>query len=112
MGIRRTASGPDLSRCCREASSRAVRRTGAPWRDVPERHGPWDRVNDLFRRRQRDGTWARIVTQLEAEADAKRLITWDVNTAAQVRQGLLQAAAHGRVRDQPPQAPPGRSHEV
>ncbi|MFJ5685729.1 transposase [Streptomyces sp. NPDC093099] len=39
-------------------------RTGAPWRDVPERYGPWDRVHDLFRRRQRDGTWARIVTQL------------------------------------------------
>ncbi|WP_436993577.1 transposase [Streptomyces sp. enrichment culture] len=25
-------------------------RTGAPWRDVPERHGPWDRVHDLLRR--------------------------------------------------------------
>ncbi|MFD7130860.1 transposase [Streptomyces sp. NPDC059894] len=36
-------------------------RTGAPRRDAPERHGPWDRVSDLFRRRQRDGTWARIV---------------------------------------------------
>ncbi|MEU7362600.1 transposase, partial [Streptomyces olivaceoviridis] len=22
-------------------------RTGAPWRDVPERYGPWDRVYDL-----------------------------------------------------------------
>ncbi|MGW2811227.1 transposase [Streptomyces sp. NPDC001450] len=21
-------------------------RTGAPWRDVPERYGPWDRVYD------------------------------------------------------------------
>ncbi|MER6781645.1 MULTISPECIES: transposase [unclassified Streptomyces] len=25
-------------------------RTGAPWRDVPERYGPWDRVYDLFRK--------------------------------------------------------------
>lgn len=25
-------------------------RTGAPWRDVPERFGPWDWVYDLFRR--------------------------------------------------------------
>ncbi|MFF8193198.1 transposase [Streptomyces bobili] len=39
-------------------------RTGAPWRDVPERYGPWDRVYDLFRRWQRDRTWARILTQL------------------------------------------------
>ncbi|WP_435883812.1 transposase [Streptomyces tanashiensis] len=27
--------------------------TGAPWRDVPERYGPWDRAYDLFRRWQR-----------------------------------------------------------
>ncbi|MEE4598783.1 transposase [Streptomyces sp. DSM 41524] len=39
-------------------------RTGAPWRDAPERCGPWDRVYDLFRRWQRDGTWARILTCL------------------------------------------------
>ncbi|WSR11837.1 transposase [Streptomyces sp. NBC_01207] len=25
-------------------------RPGHPWRDVPECHGPWDRVYDLFRR--------------------------------------------------------------
>ncbi|MER5893328.1 transposase [Streptomyces sp. NPDC001876] len=31
-------------------------RTGAPWRDVPERYGPWDRIYDSFRRWQRDGT--------------------------------------------------------
>ncbi|WP_308312683.1 transposase [Streptomyces sp. ISL-11] len=34
-------------------------RTGAPWRDVPERYGPWDRVYELFRRWQRNGTWNR-----------------------------------------------------
>ncbi|MFF4312679.1 hypothetical protein [Streptomyces sp. NPDC001507] len=32
---------------------------------MPERSGPWDRVYDLFRRRQRDGTRARILTQLQ-----------------------------------------------
>ncbi|MET4921354.1 hypothetical protein P3L51_03065 [Streptomyces sp. PSRA5] len=41
---------------------------------MPDRYGPWDRVYDLFRRWQRHGTWARIVTQLQAEADAKGLI--------------------------------------
>ncbi|MFJ6186253.1 hypothetical protein [Streptomyces sp. NPDC092295] len=35
---------------------------------MPERFGPWDRVHDLFRRRQCDGTWARIVTQLQSAA--------------------------------------------
>ncbi|MEU7225370.1 IS5 family transposase [Streptomyces chrestomyceticus] len=59
-------------------------RTGAPWHDVPERYGPWDRVYDLFRRWQRGGAWARIVIQLQAEADAKGLITWDVNVDSTV----------------------------
>ncbi|MET7802771.1 transposase, partial [Streptomyces decoyicus] len=54
-------------------------RTGAPWRDVPEQYGPWSRAYDLFRRWQRDGIWVRIVTQLQAQDDAKGLITWDVN---------------------------------
>ncbi|MFI8393080.1 IS5 family transposase, partial [Streptomyces sp. NPDC085540] len=76
-------------------------RTGAPWRDVPERYGPWDRVYDLFRRWQRDGTWARIHTQLQAEADAKGLITWDVNvdsTVCRAHQHAAGAAKRGTSR--------------
>ncbi|MFF9908969.1 IS5 family transposase [Streptomyces sp. NPDC013457] len=67
-------------------------RTGAPWRDVPERYGPWDRVYELFRRWQRDGTWARILTQLQAEADAKGLITWEVNVDSTVCRAHQHAA--------------------
>ncbi|MFJ2909983.1 transposase [Streptomyces sp. NPDC087228] len=52
---------------------------GAPWRDVPERYGPWETVYGLFRRWQRDGTWHRIFEQLQARADAEGLITWDVS---------------------------------
>ncbi|MEU9298603.1 IS5 family transposase [Streptomyces sp. NPDC048266] len=67
-------------------------RTGAPWRDVPERYGPWDRVYDLFRRWQRDGTWTRILAQLQAEADAKGLITWEVNVDSTVCRAHQHAA--------------------
>ncbi|MET9640855.1 IS5 family transposase [Streptomyces virginiae] len=67
-------------------------RTGAPWRDVPERYGPWERVYDLFRCWQRDGTWARILTQLQAAADAKGLITWDVNVDSTVCRAHQHAA--------------------
>jgi transposase len=63
-----------------------------PWRDVPERYGPWGRVYDLFRRWQRDGTWARTLTQLQAEADAKGLITWDVNVDSTVCRAHRHAA--------------------
>ncbi|MBO3748689.1 transposase [Streptosporangiaceae bacterium NEAU-GS5] len=31
----------------------------APWRDIPAYYGPWSAAYALFRRRQRDGTWAR-----------------------------------------------------
>uniref|UniRef100_UPI00403FE700 IS5 family transposase n=1 Tax=Streptomyces sp. SJL17-4 TaxID=2967224 RepID=UPI00403FE700 len=67
-------------------------RTGAPWRDVPERYGPWDRVYDLFRRWQRNGTWALIVTQRQAEADAKGLIPWEVNVDSTVCRAHQHAA--------------------
>ncbi|WP_354671541.1 transposase [Streptomyces sp. SRF1] len=72
--------------------SRWRTRAGAPWRDVPERYGPWDRVYDLFRRWQRDGTWAGIVTRPQAEADAKGLITWDVNVDSTVCRAHQRAA--------------------
>ncbi|MEI5103762.1 hypothetical protein RB200_41400 [Streptomyces sp. PmtG] len=41
-------------------------RTGTPCRDVPERYGPWDRVNDLFRRWQRDSDSPQFEPVLEA----------------------------------------------
>ncbi|WP_394816559.1 hypothetical protein [Streptomyces lancefieldiae] len=66
---------------------------------MPERLELWDRVHDLFRRRQRDGTWSRILTQLRAEAVAEGLITWDVNvdsTTCRARQHAA-GAAKGRI---------------
>jgi len=48
-------------------------RTGAPWRDVPACYGSWQAVYGLFRRRQRNGTWARILAGLQARADAAGL---------------------------------------
>ncbi|NUK75216.1 IS5 family transposase [Streptomyces lunaelactis] len=67
-------------------------RAGTPWRDVAERYGPWDRVYDLFRRWQRDGTWKRILTELQAQADAKELITWDVSVDSTVCRAHQHAA--------------------
>ncbi|MFF3585298.1 IS5 family transposase [Streptomyces mirabilis] len=67
-------------------------RTGAPWRDVPARYGEWETVYGLFRRWQRDGTWSRILTQLQAEADVKGLITWDVSVDSTVARAHQHAA--------------------
>ncbi|MFF3879163.1 IS5 family transposase [Streptomyces sp. NPDC001978] len=67
-------------------------RTGIPWRDLPAEYGPWGRVYDLFRRWQRDGTWHRIFTALQARADAKGLITWDINVDSTVCRAHQHAA--------------------
>src|SRR5688572_22045947 len=45
-----------------------VLRTGAPWRDLPERYGPWQTVYSRFRRWRRAGIWERLLTALQAEA--------------------------------------------
>ena len=41
-----------------------VLRSGAPWRDMPERYGPWQTVYDRFNRWRRDGTLKRIASRL------------------------------------------------
>ncbi|WP_327333131.1 IS5 family transposase [Streptomyces anulatus] len=81
-------------------------RTGVPWRDVPERYGPWARSYDLFRRWQRNGTWQRIFAELQAQADAKELITWGLNIDSTVCRAH-QHAAGARKRDLQKEPPGG-----
>ena len=38
--------------------------TGAPWRDLPERFGPWETVYYRFNRWRKDGTWMRVLAAL------------------------------------------------
>jgi transposase len=45
-------------------------RTGVPWRDLPERYGPWQTVYERHRRWSADGTWQKILTGLQIEAGA------------------------------------------
>jgi transposase len=41
-----------------------ILRTGAPWRDLPERFGKWGTVYDLFRNWSLDGTLDQILRRL------------------------------------------------
>ncbi|MEU0405310.1 IS5 family transposase [Streptomyces sp. NPDC006197] len=88
-------------------------RTGTPWRDVPERYGPWGRVYDLFRRWQRDGTWQWIFIELQSRADARGLITWDLNvdsTVCRDRQHAAGARKRGTCeRNRRAASPPSRN---
>jgi transposase len=87
-------------------------RVGSPWRDVPARYGPWQTIYGLFRRWQRDGTWARILTRLHARADAAGLITWDVSvdsTIARAHQHAAGARKRGICRRNHPAGMAGSS---
>nr|WP_233611933.1 transposase [Amycolatopsis sp. WAC 01376] len=73
-------------------------RAGAPWRDIPAVYGSWSAAYALFRRWQRDGTWRRILTALQAMADATGRITWDVivdSTIARAHQHAAGARKRG-----------------
>ncbi len=64
-------------------------RVGAPWRDLPERYGPWQTVYDRFNRWCADGTFDRLLARARAEADARGEIDWQVaadSTAAKLHQ--------------------------
>lgn len=67
-------------------------RAGTPWRDIPDRYGPWQTIYGLFRRWQRDGTWRRILTALQAQADAAGRITWDVSVDSTIARAHQHAA--------------------
>lgn len=55
-----------------------IMRTGAPWRDLPERFGPWQTVYDRFNRWRKDGTFDRIVLTLQTRMQARGRIDWDL----------------------------------
>ncbi len=44
-------------------------RAGCPWRDVPDRYGPWESLYKRKRRWAADGTWHRILDALRTESD-------------------------------------------
>jgi transposase len=52
--------------------------TGAPWRDLPERFGPWQTVYDHFSKWRKSGVFAVIIEALQVKLDHQGLIDWDL----------------------------------
>lgn len=58
-------------------------RTGVSWRDLPE-FGPWQTVWKRHARFSRDGTWDRVLAQLQMRADAAGQVDWTVSVDSTV----------------------------
>lgn len=76
-------------------------RTGVQWRDLPERYGPWKTVYERHRLWSADGTWERLLQQIQAAADAAGEIDWDIAVDSTIVRAHQHAAG---ARTDPPSA--------
>jgi transposase len=56
-----------------------ILRTGAPWRDLPERYGPWETVSGRFYHWQKTGVWDRLLAQVQQQGDAAGQLDWRIH---------------------------------
>lgn len=56
-----------------------VLKSGAPWRDLPERYGKVGTVSSRFYRWVAAGVWSRVLTALQGEADAAGAVDWELH---------------------------------
>lgn len=56
-----------------------ILRTGAPWRDLPERYGPVGTVSSRFYRWRAAGLWDRVLAALQSQAEVRNEIDWSLH---------------------------------
>lgn len=86
-------------------------RTGAPWRDVPARYGPWQTCHARLTRWQEDGTWDRLLAHVQTRSDAVGEVVWEVSidsTVVRAHQHAAGAPKKGAVRRRPRTVPTHR----
>ena len=77
-----------------------VAKTGAPWRDLPERLGNFSTVFQRFSRRSRKGVWQRVFEALGEDADTE----WLTADSTVVRAHQHGAGKKGAKRARPSDA--------
>jgi transposase len=67
-------------------------RTGAPWRDLPQRYGPWKTAHERLRKWTADGTWDRILDEVIVKDDSVGQVEWIVSVDSSVVRAHQHAA--------------------
>ena len=78
-------------------------KTGAQWRDLPERFGPWQSAYDRFRRWRLAGTLDRVVAHLQRDLDRDGLIDWSAFCVDSTSVRASRSAAGARKKGAPTQ---------
>ncbi|MFC8717738.1 IS5 family transposase [Kitasatospora sp. NPDC057198] len=76
-------------------------RTGAPWRDLPERYGPWQTVYRRFARWEKDGTWAALLREVQVRSDVVGAMEWTVSIESTAARAHWHAAGAPQKGDRP-----------
>lgn len=56
-----------------------ILRTGAPWRDLPERYGPWPTIYSRFQRWRKAKIWDNVFAAVQQAADADGELDWTIH---------------------------------
>ena len=89
-----------------------VMRTGAPWRDLPERYGKCKSVHHRFNRWRKDGTIDRILKALRIRLDKEGRIDWDLWCVDGTSVRGSRSAAGAAKKAKNPGENPGTTHWV
>ena len=56
-----------------------VLRTGAPWRDTPERYGKWTTIYSRFQRWRKAGIWDQMFAELQTTLERESNVDWEIH---------------------------------
>lgn len=56
-----------------------VLRTGAPWREVPERYGKWTTIYSRFQRWRKAGVWNSMFSALQSALEHEHQVDWEIH---------------------------------
>ena len=76
-------------------------RTGAPWRDLPERYGPRKTAHERLRLWTKTGLWQKLLDEVIVKDDAVGDVEWVISVDSSVVRAH-QHAAGARKKGAPP----------